>query len=118
MTVCFVHAPLDNGWNGEILLVLNKREGHFRLKDVERMVSKIYTEHDKDSFHYDNNVALDRVKDWNERKERAMMQRRSAYGTYEDLYFDEWIKGISRHYYHLAKFAKFILPIILHDKSL
>lgn len=108
MFYCFIHAPIDNGWNGELLLALEKKT-HFRVAEVEKLCGLLFPNEDFCSLYYDDKVFPDRLNAYQLRRERGMMQRISISGTYEDLHFDEWIKALTKHYPHLAKYVKFLL---------
>jgi hypothetical protein len=105
---CFVHAPVSNGWNGELLLVRSKDKGTFRANEIEKICKDLYVLDDFHTFHFDNNVSADRVSDYLMRRRKGMMQRISISGTYEDMHYDEWLRGISQNYFALAKFIEFI----------
>ena len=98
MKYCFVHAPNSDGWNGELVLALRKNRGDFRLHDVQIIMRDLYPNDDVDSWHYDNNVSENKIAEYLTRKEKGFMQRRSIYGTYEDLHFDEWEKSMIKKY--------------------
>jgi hypothetical protein len=96
---CFVHAPTDhNGWSGEIVLVFRKLKGKFKMVDIHKMISHIFPDDDPDMFDYDLQVPAERVKTFFERKKVGKMQRMSAFGTFEELYYDEWEKTIIKKY--------------------
>lgn len=109
MTVCFVHAPNVNGWNGELLLVKERDSGHFKVSHLERICNALFPNDDFSTFHFDANVAEPRVTEYRLRREKGFLQRISAHGTYEDLHLDEWIKGVKKHYPELGQFAAFLM---------
>ena len=98
MVYCFVHAPNNMAWNGELVLALRKNIGRFRLKDVQTIIELMYPDDDPDMFHYDNNVAEEKAKVFLLRKHKGYVQRRSLYGSYEDLHYDEWEKTFKERY--------------------
>lgn len=101
MTYCFVHAPNSGGWSGELVLALVKKAGKFRLSDVQTIIRDLYPGDDPDSFHYDQNVPEEHIEKYLARKDAGLMQRRSLYGSLEEMHHDEWEKTMMKKYPNL-----------------
>ena len=111
MIHCFVHAPNKNGWQGEILLHIEKDSGNFKQAIVRKLFNSIYDADDFDDMCYDPTPTPDQVAAYLLRRENGMMQRLSVYKSYEDLSFDDWIKGLRKNYPYLAKYAVFLRTV-------
>jgi hypothetical protein len=100
---CFVHAPTSEGWEGELVLVLRRRNRNdgkatFRLADVQTIIEHLFPDDSPDAFLYNENVTEDQLEVYLSRKEQGLMQRRSIYNTYEEMYFEEWERNILKKY--------------------
>jgi len=108
MMHCFVHAPNKNGWNGEVLLHLEKANGSFREKEVRNIFESLYPNDDFYSMHYHPDPTVTQVSSYLLRRENGLMQRISVVKSYEDLSFEDWVEGIRKHYPYIAKYAVFV----------
>lgn len=98
MIYCFVHAPNNQGWTGELVLALAKKTGKFRLADVQTIIRELYPDDDPDIFHYDQHVTESQYQKFIERHDAGKKQRRSLYGSLEEMHHDEWEKSIIKRY--------------------
>lgn len=98
MIYCFVHAPNKDGWTGELVLALAKKSGKFRLADIQSIIRELYPDDDPDIFHYDQDVSEEKFKIYLERHDDGKMQRRSLYGSLEEMRRDDWEKSIIKRY--------------------
>lgn len=108
MVYCFVHAPIRNGWSGEILFVKKKQEGVFHEDDIRKLCAQLYPQEEWDDLIWTPHPSLDDIEAYLTRREKGMMQRISTSKTFEDLHFDEWVRAIrhnSKGLYHFLAMA-------------
>lgn len=118
MIHCFVHAPCGKGWNGELLMHLEKDCGQFKQHLVRKEFESWFPEFDFDEMVYDPSPTTDQITAYLLRRENGMMQRMSAFRTYEDCEWKVWIKGLEKHSPSRARQFKFMrshITILYHE---
>lgn len=109
MVYCFVHAPIQNGWAGELLFVKYKEDGVFHEEDIKKIVTSLYPNEEWDDLIFTPHPSLDDIEAYLARREVGMMQRVSIAKTFEDLHFNEWLLAIKKHYKGLYYFLQMTL---------
>lgn len=111
MVHCFIYAPIRNGTNGELLWHGEKATGHFLEPQLEQFCEQVFPGLDFREMVIFRNSAVteNHVTQYYLRRERGMLQRYSASGTFEDLHWDEWKKMMKSHCPEVMRFSIFLV---------